>query len=291
VQINFHFATDHYILLLFQVKLSDLATCSPASSILLDVSEQKKTEKRNPASDMPLQISASNSSDEPPLTSDQVSAETSHHFTKIRRVSVSFDSKHVFLDVAADVDSILFNQATHTNILVGDSCEGRSVMSMVSPSPSGTDHNLRFAPQWTAPEMLRTPLGVCSRHFVNTLCVCLFASHFLKSCFCQEHPVCLPIFTGAGSSCQTQHTHVTFCSLGVVFWEIFHQAEPFADQPNVNSDPRYRFSFTWSVSINTALSLTCYSVLTQQLESRQITLKVDKFNCVSNACAHVADTL
>ena len=60
---------------------------------------------------------------------------------------------------------------------------------------------------------------------------------------CQGHPVCLRIFTGLFPflrCCFARLTHVW--SLGVVFWEIFHQAEPFGDQPNLNSDPRCKQS-------------------------------------------------
>ncbi len=65
----------------------------------------------------------------------------------------------VYLDVSLRLTSR--EQATNTNRLVGDNREGKSVMSKVLPSSvSAADHNLRFAPQWTAPEMLRTPLGV-----------------------------------------------------------------------------------------------------------------------------------
>jgi hypothetical protein len=65
--------------------------------------------------------------------------------------------------------------------------------------------------------------------------------------------------------------HVTvLISLGVVFWEIFHEAEPFGDQPNLNSDPRYFMM----VCCNPLcfLSKIC-SELIKKLENQQIALK------------------
>lgn len=104
---------------------------------------------------MPLKNSGKSPSDDDPLIATPESTQSTDHFTKIRRVPL-LSAPRCCCCHLVDISQ----QATNTNRLVGDNRDGRSVMSMVLPSPSAADHNLRFAPQWTAPEMLRTPLGV-----------------------------------------------------------------------------------------------------------------------------------
>ncbi len=50
-------------------------------------------------------------------------------------------------------------------MIVGDTQEAAGSLAgslgrFVSVTADVHDHNMRFAPQWTAPEMLRTPLGL-----------------------------------------------------------------------------------------------------------------------------------
>jgi hypothetical protein len=73
--------------------------------------------------------------------------------------------------------------------------------------------------------------------------------------------------------------HVTvLISLGVVFWEIFHEAEPFGDQPNLNSDPRYLMMVCCNLLC--FLSKIC-SELIKKLETQQIALKASISSCAA----------
>jgi hypothetical protein len=73
-----------------QVKLSDLATCCPASSVRLELSEDSATKGNDGNPFMPRKNSSKMQNDGVVLVADQDAAGSGDHFTKIRRVSVWF---------------------------------------------------------------------------------------------------------------------------------------------------------------------------------------------------------
>ena len=70
------------------MKLSDLATCSPASSNRLELGDVEAAKKYAAGADLPPKETAKNSGIIQPMMSEQATAEPGDQFTKIRRVSL-----------------------------------------------------------------------------------------------------------------------------------------------------------------------------------------------------------